>query len=108
MKKKIMAVMVLAGFFQGERFDAQRARIYEDFSKADFSIEGMKKPSIVKPVPIPEFDSLPGFFLPWAAVNYTEPEIVGSFNAPVCSVEEFTAVSVTSPAEGVYIYDMGQ
>lgn len=99
---------LFAGFFQGECFDAERAWIYEDFSKADFSIEGMKKPSIIKPVPIPEFDSLPGFFLPWAAVNYTEPEIVGSFNAPVRAVEEFTAVSVTSPAEGVYIYDMGQ
>lgn len=97
-----------AGFFQGERFDGNQAWIYENFSKPHFVIDGMKKPVVIAPVPIPEFDSLPGFFLPWGAVNFTEPEITGSYNAPVRAVEEFTAVSMTSPAEGIFIYDMGQ
>lgn len=97
-----------AGFFQGERFDGGRVWIYEQFSKSDFRIDGLKKPAVIEPVPIPEFDSLPGFFLPWGGVNYTQPEIIGGCNAPVQAVESFTAVSVTSPAEGVYIFDMGQ
>ena len=97
-----------AGFFQGERFDANKAWIYEDFSKPHFMLEGMKKPAVIAPVPIPEFDSLPGFFLPWGAVNFTKPEITGSYNAPVRAVEEFMAVSMTSPADGIFIYDMGQ
>lgn len=97
-----------AGFFQGERFDGEKAWIYEDFSKPHFFIDGMKKPAVIASVPIPEFDSLPGFFLPWGAVNFTEPEITGSYNAPVRAVEEFAAVSMTSPAEGIFIYDMGQ
>lgn len=97
-----------AGFFQGERFDGNKMWIYENFSKPHFTIEGIKKPIIIKPVPIPEFDSLPGFFLPWGEVNFTEPEITGSFNAPVRAVKKFTAVSVSSPADGIFIYDMGQ
>lgn len=99
---------LFSGFFQGERFNAEKAWIYNDFSKAGFKLQDMKKPVVIKPVPIPEFDSLPGFFLPWGAVNYTEPEIIGSYNAPVYEIEEFTAIKMTSPAVGVYIYDMGQ
>lgn len=97
-----------AGFFQGERFDGGRAWIYEQFSTPNFRIDGLKKPAIIEPVPIAEFDSLPGFFLPWGAVNYTQPKLLGGFSAPVRAVESFTAAAVTSPSEGVYIFDMGR
>ncbi|WP_182300213.1 alpha-L-rhamnosidase [Cohnella cholangitidis] len=97
-----------SGFFQGERFDANLAFIYEDYSKPGFNIEGLKKPEVIEAVPIGEFDSLPGFFLPWPAVNESEPELIGHFNAPVRKVETFTAKSMTEPAPGLFIYDLGQ
>ena len=96
-----------AGFFQGERFDGGRAWIYEQFSKPNFRIDGLKKPAVIKLVPIPEFDSLPGFFLPWGAVNYSQPKLLGG-SPQVKAVECFAAAAVTSPCEGVYIFDMGQ
>ncbi|WP_337099867.1 alpha-L-rhamnosidase [Paenibacillus sp. YIM B09110] len=97
-----------AGFFQGEIYDANLSYIYEDFSKPGFALAGMKKPEIIEAVPIGEFDSLPGAFLPWPAVNESEPELIGHYNAPVKQVETFVALSMTEPAPGVYIYDLGQ
>ncbi|WP_161557086.1 alpha-L-rhamnosidase [Paenibacillus amylolyticus] len=97
-----------SGFFQGEHYDANLAHIYEDYSKPGYYKEGMKKPAVVEAVPIGEFDSLPGFFLPWPAVNETEPELIGHFNAPVRKVETVIAQSMSEPAPGLFIYDLGQ
>lgn len=97
-----------AGFFNGEHFEAEKAYIYEDFSKADFYIGGMKKPEIIKPVFMEEREGIfPGAAC-WPAMNETEPELVGNYQAPVHEVEVLTAKCMTEPLPGVYIYDLGQ
>lgn len=94
-----------AGFFNGEQYDARKAGIWEQFSMPGFSIEGWKRPEIIAPVFIEENrTAMP----PWPAVNATEPELVGSYQAPVREAELFTAKSMTEPAKGIYIYDLGQ
>lgn len=97
-----------AGFYNGEQFDARKAYIYEEFSKAGFSIEGMKRPAIIKPVYMEEQEGIfPGAAC-WPAMNETEPQFTGNYQAPVREVEVFTAKSMTEPLPGVYIYDLGQ
>ncbi|QGQ99202.1 alpha-L-rhamnosidase [Paenibacillus psychroresistens] len=97
-----------AGLFQGEHFDANLAFIYDNYSKAGFAIEGMKTPEIVEAVPIGEFDSRPELFLPWPAVNESEPELIGHYQAPIRKVETFSAKSMSEPSPGLYIYDLEQ
>lgn len=41
-------------------------------------------------------------------MNEKEPELVGSYQAPVHEVETFTAKSMTEPLPGTYIYDLEQ
>lgn len=97
-----------AGFFNGETFGAEKAWIYEDFSKADFRIDGMKKPEVITPVVMDEQEGIfPGAAV-WPAMNLREPELVGNYQAPVHEVETFTAKSMTEPVPGVYIYDLEQ
>lgn len=120
-----------AGFFQGERLDGREAEVYYGFSKPDFLYESdsanpdfaggnvqnrnfqavrgrLKKPIAVTPDIIPEYDALPGFFRKYPEMNRTVPILTGKSHCPVRAAEEITAVGVTSPAEGVYIYDLGQ
>lgn len=97
-----------AGFFQGERLDGQEMEQYENFSKPDFRANVMKTPAIIVPDIIPAYDSLPGFFRTYPEMNRTTPKLTGRSHCPVREVEEIAAVSVSSPAEGVYIYDLGQ
>ena len=97
-----------AGFFNGEQFDARKIDIYETFSRADFKIDGMKKPEIIKPVSMEEKEGIfPGAAC-WPSMNRQEPELVGNYQAPVSEVEIFTAKSMTEPVRGVYIYDLEQ
>lgn len=97
-----------AGFFNGEQYDARKGALYRDFSRADFFVEGMKKPKVITPVPMSESEGIfPGAAV-WPALNQTEPEIVGSYQAPVREIERLTAKSVTEPIPGVYIYDLEQ
>lgn len=97
-----------AGFFNGEHYDARKARLYTDFSKGDFFTEGMKKPVSVPLTPIEETEGIfPGAAV-WPALNETEPELTGHYQAPVREVRTFTAKSMTEPLPGVYIYDLGQ
>lgn len=97
-----------AGFFNGEQYDARRGALYRDFSKAGFCVDGMKKPEVIAPVPMPEREGIfPGAAV-WPALNETVPELVGSYQAPVMERERLTAKSVTEPMPGVYIYDLGQ
>lgn len=97
-----------AGFFNGERYDARRACIYQDFSKWDFAMDGWKRPAQIAPVPIEETEGIfPGAAV-WPALNRTEPELTGSYQAPVREVGRFVAKSVTEPLPGVYIYDLEQ
>lgn len=97
-----------AGFFNGEQFDERKRWIYDSYSVPGFEIEGLKKPVEIEPVVIwadkPSSPLLPG----WEHVNVTEPEFTGSYNAPVKAVERLSAKSMSEPATGVYIYDLGQ
>lgn len=97
-----------AGFFNGEQFDERKRWIYEAYSRPGFVAGSFKKPAEIAPVAVmaekPSSPLLPG----WEHVNLTEPELVGSFNAPVKAVERFTAKSMSEPVPGVYIYDLGQ
>lgn len=97
-----------AGFFQGERLDGREIAEYNNFSKPNFTSEKLKKPIVVIPSIIPEYDSLPGFFRKYPEMNRNSPKLTGRTNCPVKVVEEISAVSVASPANGVYIYDLGQ
>lgn len=97
-----------AGFFNGEQYDARKASLYQDFSKAGFSVKDLKRPEVIVPVPMEEGEGIfPGAAV-WPALNSTEPALVGSFQAPVKEIEAVTAKSVTEPLPGVYIYDLGQ
>ncbi len=97
-----------AGFFNGEQYDARKAALYRDFSKADFSVEGLQRPDEIRPVPIAESEGIfPGAAV-WPGVNETEPKLVGNYQAPVREIETITAKSVSEPMPGVYIYDLGQ
>lgn len=95
-----------AGFFNGEQYDARRGAIFEQFSTPGFRLEGMKRPEIIKPVPIEtNYEDAP---VPWPTVNLTEPDLVGNYQAPVHAAEIITAKSMSEPAPGIYIYDLGQ
>lgn len=97
-----------AGFFNGEEYDARKAEIYHNLSKADFVSADGKKPEIIKTIPMDEQEGIfPGACC-WPAMNLTEPNIVGNYQAPVHEVEIFTAKSVSEPVPGTYIYDLGQ
>lgn len=97
-----------AGFFQGERLDGRELETYYHFSEPDFADDKFKKPVAVVPDIIPQYDSLPGFFRTYPEMNRTVPKLTGKTHCPVKVVEEISAVSMTSPAKGVYIYDLGQ
>lgn len=97
-----------SGFFNGEQFDGRKAWIYELYSKPGFSVNGSKKPKEIKPIPIFTEKSTSKLLPGWEDVNVTTPQIVGSYNAPVCAVEQIVAKSVSEPIRGVYIYDLGQ
>lgn len=105
-----------AGFFNGEQYDARRAALFRNFSKPGFAentllavgmkTSDLKPPEVITPVPIPPNDlSSPST---WPGVNETEPELVGNYLAPVHEVELLTAKSMSEPAPGIYIYDLGQ
>lgn len=97
-----------AGFFNGEQYDARRAALYENFSRVDFYAKEMKRPAVIEPVVMEEREGIfPGAAV-WPALNETEPELVGNFQAPVKEVERITAKAVTEPVPGVYIYDLKQ
>ena len=97
-----------AGFFQGERLDGRQLDEYYNFSMPDFKSGKLKKSAVIIPDIIPEYDPLPGFFRKYPEMNRTSPRLTGRTNCPVKAVEEIAAISVTSPAKGVYIYDLGQ
>ena len=97
-----------AGFFNGETYDARLEENYFNFSKSDFKVDGLKKPEVITPVVMEEQEGIfPGAAC-WPAMNEKEPELVGSYQAPVHEVETFTAKSMTEPLPGTYIYDLEQ
>ena len=97
-----------AGFFNGETYDARLEENYFNFSKSDFKADGLKKPEVITPVVMEEQEGIfPGAAC-WPAMNEKEPELVGSYQAPVHEVETFTAKSMTEPLPGTYIYDLEQ
>lgn len=98
-----------SGFFAGECYDARKAEIYEDYSKADYDDSEWEEPVEIIPDCIEKFRAMPpGFGRSWPAVNFTEPKIVGEYDAPVYIVEERYAVNRKELETGVYIYDLGQ
>ncbi|MGP1404265.1 MAG: family 78 glycoside hydrolase catalytic domain [Catonella sp.] len=97
-----------SGFFNGEQFDGSKRWIYENFSKPGFTIDKMKKPVEINTTIIRAEKTSSPLLPGWEDVNLTEPEIVGSFNAPVRSVEYFHPKSMRESAKNVYIYDLGQ
>lgn len=97
-----------AGFFQGERLDGRQLAEYFDFSRPDFTSSQLKKPALITPDIIPEYNPLPGFFRKFPEMNRTIPKFTGKSHCPVRAAEEIPAVTVASPAKGVYIYDLGQ
>lgn len=97
-----------SSFFQGERLDARLLEEYGMFFKVGFQSEKLINAVEIHPDCIPEYDALPGFFRKYPEMNCTQPKLVGNTNCPVKAVKKIPAVSVSSPATGVYIYDLGQ
>ena len=98
-----------AGFFAGEHYDARKAEIYEQYSKAGFDAAGWEVPVEVTPVRIPEFRALPeGFGRTWPSVNETEPGLIGEYDAPVYVVDHRCAKKRIENQPGIYIYDLEQ
>lgn len=97
-----------AGFFNGEHFDGRKADMYKAFSLPEFDKDVLVPVTVVEPVSIPESPQTIAVAQPWPAVNETVPKLVGHYQAPVKAVEVLNAVSMTEPADGIYIYDMGQ
>lgn len=98
-----------AGLFHGEVFDGTKKDIYENYSRADFDDSAWTAPAEVTPVEIEKFRTMPaGFGRSWPAVNQTNPQIIGEYDAPVHVVDRRCACSRKELAEGIYIYDMEQ
>lgn len=98
-----------AGFFAGEHFDARKAGLYADYSKADFDDSAWEAPVTVTPVPIEKYRTMPsGFGRSWPAVNQSTPKLIGEYDAPVYIVDKRCARSVKELEPGVYIYDLEQ
>ncbi len=97
-----------AGFFNGEQYDARLSGSEASFFRPGFDSDEMKKPAEIIPVPIGEREPMfPGAAV-WPAVNQQEPALTGNYQAPVRASQLLTAVSMTEPRPGVYIYDLGQ
>lgn len=94
-----------AGFFHGEHYNAVTAKRYQNFSDPDFDDSSWKKPVILEPVPIPGIHNGP---IVWPDVNQKTPLITGTRDEGVHILKELTAVSMTEPLPGVYVYDMGE
>lgn len=97
-----------SSFFNGEKFDARKKYIYENFSKPNFEADGVRYVSEIKPTPIKETPSKMEFMPKWPEVNFTEPKIVGNYQAPVREVELLTAKTMFEPRKNVFIYDLKQ
>lgn len=98
-----------AGFFAGEHFDARKADIYEEYSKAGFDDGAWEQPVEVQPVPIGKFRAMPpGFGRSWPSVNQEETRLIGEYDAPVYIVEKREARIRKELEPGVYLYDLEQ
>lgn len=98
---------IYAGFYQGEYFDARKKEIMREFFSG-YPVKGISKPAVIVPAIIPEKEGIfPGAAC-WPALNMTKPELSGHYQAPVKETETLTAVSVSKPRKGIYIYDLGQ
>lgn len=98
-----------AGFFQGEHLDGRRLREYEDLSLPGYKIEPVGKPAAIEPERIESYSIMPkGFGREWPTVDHSRTRITGSYQAPVVEVCRRSAVSMTEPREGLFLYDLGQ
>ena len=92
-----------SGLFQGEHYDARRG----GFESADPAM--IAKPVVIEPVEIESSRSMPeGFGREWPRVDHSNVKLIGGMNSPVREVCSLRAKSVTSPREGLYLYDLGQ
>lgn len=98
-----------AGLFQGEHLDGDRYQIYENFSKPNFHVDGMKKPAVIDTDVIEEYyTELPFIGGHWPKIDHSNTRIVGGVQAPIREIERLTAKSVSEPRKGLYVYDLGQ
>lgn len=98
-----------SSYFAGEEYDARRAEIYQQYSLPEFDDRNWEKPEEIKTVKIDEFRAMPpGFGRSWPAVNETEPELTGGYDAPVRIVDQRKARTRKMLAPGVYLYDLEQ
>ncbi|MDO4283881.1 MAG: family 78 glycoside hydrolase catalytic domain [Eubacteriales bacterium] len=98
-----------AGFFHGERLDGGRLDVYERYSLPEYDESGWEAAQAICPDPIRGFDDVPiACFANWPDVNGQEPELVGSYQAPVREYCRVCAKSMTEPRKGLYLYDLEQ
>lgn len=96
-----------AGFFHGEHFDAIRAERTERFSHPGYDDSEWLKPEIIPLTHIRKAETMSNGPISWPEVNVTDTELIGQIGDGVKVSYEISAVGVTEPEEGIYIYDMG-
>lgn len=96
-----------SGFFQGERVDARLLDEYDSFFKVGFNSDKLMSAVVIKPDYISEYEANP-FFRKYPEMNKDEPILTGKPHAKITAVESIHAKNVSSPSDGVYIYDLGQ
>ena len=98
-----------AGFFQGEHLDGRKLSVYREYSLPSFDDSRWEKPEVIRPEAIEGFSELPRELgTTWPDLNEQEPELTGSYQAPVKEYCRIKAKSMTEPRTGLYIYDLEQ
>ncbi len=100
-----------ASIFQGEIRDMRLEKLLTDFTRPEFPLDTWAKAELIA-----EDESVSCLHTPVVTMigtiqpglDYTRTRLLAQPDAGVKVAETLTAVSVTEPFEGVYIYDMGQ
>ncbi len=96
-----------AGFFHGEHYNANKEVNIDGFDMPGFDDSAWKAPEEIPVTPIRKGQVMSEGPISWPEVNVSETSIIGQIGDSVRSAYELTALSMTEPEAGVYIYDMG-
>ena len=97
--------VVYGSFFQGEVYDARREAQIAGWDTPDYDASAWKQAALV---PLEGNISREGSPNKPKVDDYSHFRLIGQYGPTVQAVDTLTAVSVTEPRPGVFIYDMGQ
>ena len=100
-----------ASIFQGEERDMRLEDILNDFTKPDYDLENWENAEVIacdETVSCVHEDTVTFTGSVEQGLDYERMQLYAQPDRSVRAVEKLTAVSVTEPRKGVFIYDMGQ